>query len=299
MMMPGREFNSDQMSNSFNGQLKSSEVGKNHYTALYWEYSSPTVRRWNMDPKPNISISPYAVMANNPIWNNDPLGDSLGVKFIKIGEKESYSERAFKALLGTKEGYNYLSKFAAKGQNLYGVTFKKDGEYHKKGIDLTYSNFPIIEDEVLNGSVYNGPRGETVDNLNGNRIKINVKLNYFFRDNLTDEFKKDYDVATKNGSIKKIDNILLLQRVQTLTHETFIHVNYIVMDFLKIPYKKYELMGYNTHHWTEHMKRLNNVGYEKTLFNNEGFQLMQRLNDKKNTGWDGNRIISSMYQFQY
>jgi YD repeat-containing protein len=59
MMMPGREFNSDQMSNSFNGQLKSSEVGKNHYTALYWEYSSPTVRRWNMDPKPNISISPY------------------------------------------------------------------------------------------------------------------------------------------------------------------------------------------------------------------------------------------------
>ena len=50
----------------FNGQERDDQVsGKgNSYTAEFWQYDSRLGRRWNLDPKPNISISPYAAFAN-------------------------------------------------------------------------------------------------------------------------------------------------------------------------------------------------------------------------------------------
>ena len=60
----------------FNGQEKSNDVTEGNCTALYWEYDSRTGRRWNLDPKPNKSVSPYATFYNNPIWFSDRLGDS-------------------------------------------------------------------------------------------------------------------------------------------------------------------------------------------------------------------------------
>jgi hypothetical protein len=38
-------------------------------------YDTRTARRWNLDPKPQISISDYATFANSPILLEDPLGD--------------------------------------------------------------------------------------------------------------------------------------------------------------------------------------------------------------------------------
>ncbi len=49
------------------------------YTAQFWQYDSRVGRRWNMDPKPNPSISQYATFALNPIVYSDALGDSIGV----------------------------------------------------------------------------------------------------------------------------------------------------------------------------------------------------------------------------
>jgi YD repeat-containing protein len=77
MMMPGREFNNgNEYRQGQNGQEKSNEINKNSYTAEFWQYDSRIGRRWNTDPRPNVSISPYNTFAGNPIFFSDPLGDT-------------------------------------------------------------------------------------------------------------------------------------------------------------------------------------------------------------------------------
>jgi len=60
----------------FNGQEKSIESGDNNYTAQFWEYDSRIGQRWNIDPKSKIGESSYLTFSANPVWLNDPLGDS-------------------------------------------------------------------------------------------------------------------------------------------------------------------------------------------------------------------------------
>jgi hypothetical protein len=45
------------------------------YGAEYWEYDSRIIRRWNLDPVYNESMSRYACFNNNPIAFADPDGD--------------------------------------------------------------------------------------------------------------------------------------------------------------------------------------------------------------------------------
>ena len=76
--MPGRQYSSGMgYRYGFNTQEKSDEISGvgNHTTALYWEYDSRLGRRWNLDPKPQISISDYAVNRNNLILYSDINGD--------------------------------------------------------------------------------------------------------------------------------------------------------------------------------------------------------------------------------
>jgi hypothetical protein len=78
--MPGRSYNSTEYRyGGANGQEKDDEISGagNSYTAEYWQYSPRPVMRWNLDPKPNPSISPYAVYAGNPIMYTDVMGDSI------------------------------------------------------------------------------------------------------------------------------------------------------------------------------------------------------------------------------
>jgi hypothetical protein len=59
----------------FNTQEKTFELNRDHYTAKFWEYDARLGRRWNVDPKPTVGESEYAVNKNNPVLNNDPNGD--------------------------------------------------------------------------------------------------------------------------------------------------------------------------------------------------------------------------------
>jgi hypothetical protein len=63
----------------FNSQERDDEVSGtgNSYTAEFWQYDPRLGRRFNIDPKPNESISSYACFANNPIWYCDPDGDTV------------------------------------------------------------------------------------------------------------------------------------------------------------------------------------------------------------------------------
>jgi len=92
MLEPGRSYSAGNYRYGFNGQEKSSELNDNLYTAEYWEYDSRIVRRWNIDPKPTVGISPYSAFNNNPIFNSDPLGDTAvneagGAHTVDINEK--------------------------------------------------------------------------------------------------------------------------------------------------------------------------------------------------------------------
>jgi RHS repeat-associated protein len=79
MQMPGRTYIEDpKYRYGFNGQERVDEISGtgNHNTAEYWEYDTRLGRRWNLDPKPNTSVSAYACLFNNPITNIDVLGDT-------------------------------------------------------------------------------------------------------------------------------------------------------------------------------------------------------------------------------
>jgi len=79
MQIENRTFGDSTVSRGFQGMEKDDEIAGtgNSYTAKFWQYSPRVVQRWNLDPKPNPSISPYAIMAGNPIMYTDPLGDSI------------------------------------------------------------------------------------------------------------------------------------------------------------------------------------------------------------------------------
>src|ERR1700710_108022 len=77
MVIPGRSFSAgSQYRYGFNGQEKSIEIGEGLTTAEFWEFDARIGRRWNIDPKPNQSLSLYSTFGNNPIFYNDPFGDT-------------------------------------------------------------------------------------------------------------------------------------------------------------------------------------------------------------------------------
>ena len=115
MLQPGRSFiSSSDYRFGFNGQEKVDEVSGigNHNTARFWEYDTRLGRRWNLDPKPQISISDYAVFADNPILFSDPLGDEVNVThrkgFLGLGKKETLKYE--NGNLSNKDGTLYTGK---------------------------------------------------------------------------------------------------------------------------------------------------------------------------------------------
>ncbi len=106
MQMPGRDttFKSGYRY-GFNGQEKDTNIQEDHYTAEYWEYDSRIVRRWNLDSKPTIGISPYSVFNNNPIWFSDPFGDTIKIygtaeaTNTTLADKGGTADMAQKAIL--------------------------------------------------------------------------------------------------------------------------------------------------------------------------------------------------------
>ncbi len=87
MVMPGRNYSSDQYRFGFNGQEKVDEISGNgnHNTAEYWEYETRLSRRWNIDPILKFNESPYSSFSNNPLWFTDNNGADTTISNNKKG----------------------------------------------------------------------------------------------------------------------------------------------------------------------------------------------------------------------
>lgn len=101
MGMVGRSYSTEGYRYGFNGQEKSTELDPNgnSMTAEFWQYDARLGRRWNLDPKSQEAFTPYGAFANNPIFNLDPLGDTV-VPSAPIGY----------AIEGGQEGYKKMSE---------------------------------------------------------------------------------------------------------------------------------------------------------------------------------------------
>jgi len=75
MAIDSRSYTSSLYRYGFNEQERDDEINGNTYTAEFWEYDARSGRRWNLDPKPDPSISQYVAFDNNPIVKTDPNGD--------------------------------------------------------------------------------------------------------------------------------------------------------------------------------------------------------------------------------
>jgi len=84
-LMTERTFSAGGYRFGFNTQEKLDELkGEgNHYTAQFWEYDPRIVHRWNLDPRPNPSMSGYAILGGNPIMFTDWAGDTILAVFDK------------------------------------------------------------------------------------------------------------------------------------------------------------------------------------------------------------------------
>ena len=107
----GRSFSSTEYRFGFNTQEKTDEIAGpgNHNTATFWEYDTRLGRRWNIDPKQIIGISPYVINGNNPIYYTDPLGD-FRTKFGAQVYKFFYGGEISKATGGSNAGEYYVGK---------------------------------------------------------------------------------------------------------------------------------------------------------------------------------------------
>lgn len=143
MITPGRKFETVSGAGyrySINGQEKEKELNENITTALFWEYDSRIGRRWNLDPKPNISISPYNCFAGNPIWYKDILGDTLDYN------TNGNTEADIRSLIPTK-GQQYFT-FSQKGNVSFNKTeFNKLSRSQRDGL-LADEGFSLVKDVI-------------------------------------------------------------------------------------------------------------------------------------------------------
>jgi len=159
--MKGRQFNEKNFRYGLNGQEKVDEISGdgNHTTAMFWECDTRLGRRWNQDPKPNSSISNYAVFANNPILFTDLLGDTIriedGSKFINYTPGMEYKgDNKFVGTVAgslnkmntTDTGGEILSKLGSSKNNF---DFTNSFESNNKGNDDIKAVLSLIEYNVV------------------------------------------------------------------------------------------------------------------------------------------------------
>ncbi|MDD3687339.1 MAG: hypothetical protein PHE56_11295, partial [Bacteroidales bacterium] len=218
----------------FNGQEKDDEITGHTgsvYTAMFWEYDARIGRRWNLDPKPQISISDYACFANNPIVYIDPYGDSTKIRIGYTLRKELNLTR--------KEAKNYtVEKLADVFEYEYGMCVEvRNGYLHYTGeSDNQPECYSPKAKEMWKNELGPGKgSGKIVLRNRGKDFALNKHIAYInlaSYGNLSDGFRDryaDYSIAPNDFNLIRTWN---LGRV--IEHEYLFHVVLKLEDYSNI-----------------------------------------------------------------
>ena len=145
VLLDGRTMQKTGYRYGFNTQENVDEVSGigNHTTAMYWEYDPRLGRRWNVDPKPVVWESVYAVNRNNSIWYTDPNGDFAIVDDAFVG--------FFKGLFG-KRGSD--GKFSEGGTSRIGNAFRRAGRDATNSAKIWGGLFASDKEKSFGGRVW-------------------------------------------------------------------------------------------------------------------------------------------------
>lgn len=209
--MPGRSYTAvgaGKYRYGYQGSERDDEISSEgrHISTLFREGDLGIGQWWSIDPKALPYLSPYSMMDRNPIRYNDIYGDEIEVD--ESVSKDKNASKSLEAFAKTKQGKEFLSKYAKAGQTIGGVKFDKDGEYHNKGMDLKYTM-------------------ETKVNKNGGG---ETETNYKYDDNINViGTKTTVTLFTGKGWQTENENF---NRAITIFHESFIHGALDAADYI-------------------------------------------------------------------
>lgn len=275
----------------YQGSEKDDEVkgSGNSYTTEYRQLD-PRLGRWlSLDPKARSMPwqSPYVSMDNNPIWFNDILGDSVGLSKNFLQNKTAM--RAMQEYVGTKEGKDFLARYAKAGQEIAGVKFDKDGDLHGKNINVT---FDFQKNEKKNGG--GDTRYEEPNEYKDGKL-VNTGLN------MTVTLYEGKGWATDNWTFNS---------AMTIFHETFIHVDLYTKDFLddnRINYSnmtskdKDRASAYTNHYHHKHIlnkfESSTSIQNGQALWPGKAYLGLSKIAKDWNLGYTKEELLKAMFNF--
>jgi RHS repeat-associated protein len=218
-------------------------------------------------------LSTMGYAAGNPINLVDINGDSLDVYALL---KSKSHAAAFALFATSKEGKSWLDKYASKGQEVVyngKLLYKtdKDGEYHKKGINLHYS----IKENNSKGS---GTSKEI--NKNGG-------------------LDMDFSISKTGFGTGH----MIFDLTEAILHESFIHGEQNTIDFMdnslddKSNMGIYKNSGTHAHHYFLSREFGSNRTKSNALWPNQAERVLIRANSILSTGFSNNFIKSTMWSF--
>jgi len=158
----------------YNGIEYDSSLGIDEYESQFRNLDPQTGRWWQIDPKPNEMISPYAGMIDNPVRFTDPLGDTAQTK---IGDNNYYIGRLQNGSLGYfgNDGKQYTGKLDAFSTELLGTMNQlanvKDDEVQIRLNEVLTGSKMITIDEGINN--FDEKTGELTWSNTKNSIMLN------------------------------------------------------------------------------------------------------------------------------